>query len=158
MTRIEFILNGQTVITECDPAMRLLDFLRKEQKLTGTKEGCGEGECGACAVLLDGEITHSCLTPLANVSGHEVVTIEGFSKTKRFEVIAQAFLEAGAVQCGFCTPGMIIATESLLRKKPSPSDDEIQIGLSGNLCRCTGYQMIVQAVQIASRKGEGLWP
>ncbi|MFA5067790.1 MAG: (2Fe-2S)-binding protein [Candidatus Izemoplasmatales bacterium] len=155
---MSFMLNGTPITTDQDPAMRLLDFLRKEQHLTGTKEGCGEGECGACAILFDGVIAHSCLIPLANAADHDIVTIEGFSKTKRFEVIAQAFVEAGAVQCGFCTPGMIIATESLLRKNPHPTVHEIKEALSGNLCRCTGYQMIVQAVQIACEKGAGLWP
>ena len=157
MAKVEFVLNGEALSVDRDPSMRLLDFLRKERHLTGPKEGCGEGECGACAVLIDGEIAHSCLVPLANVQNKEIVTIEGFSQTKRYEAIADAFVEAGAVQCGFCTPGMIIATESLLRKNPSPSEADIKIGLSGNLCRCTGYNMIIQAVKIASQKGAGLW-
>ena len=154
---INFILNDQTVSITTNPSRRLLDVLREDFSLTGPKEGCGEGECGACAVLLNGRIVNSCSVPLANVDGQSIMTIEGFSKTKAFEVIKNAFAETGGVQCGFCTPGMVIATQSLLSTNPHPTDYEIKIGLSGNLCRCTGYQMIIQAVKKASVDGDGLW-
>jgi carbon-monoxide dehydrogenase small subunit len=157
MTRISFILNGEKQTIDTDPNRRLLDVIREDFFLTGPKEGCGEGECGACAVLMNGQIVNSCSVPLANVDGQSIVTIEGFSKTKQYEVIKDAFAEAGGVQCGFCTPGMIIATQSMLSENPRPSDQEIKIGLSGNLCRCTGYNLIIKAIKIAIEKGEGLW-
>lgn len=157
MEKIKFNLNGKDVETSLDPSMRLLDVLRNHFGLLGVKEGCGEGSCGACVVLMDGYSVNSCLIPLANVSGHKIVTIEGFSKTKRYEVLKDAFASRGGSQCGFCTPGMIIASESLLAHNPHPTEDEIRAGLAGNLCRCTGYQAIVEAVMIASKKGEGLW-
>ncbi len=157
MSNIKFKLNGQDVDLNLDPSMRLLDVLRNHFQLTGPKEGCGEGECGACAVLLDGHIVHSCCLPLANVHEKEVVTIEGFSKTKRYQALADAMLEEGGSQCGICTPGMMIAAESLLSQNPKPTEDEIRIGISGNLCRCTGYNMIVKAIKTASKKGDGLW-
>jgi len=157
MTKIKFTLNGKIVEIESELNRRLLDVIREDFSLKGAKEGCGEGECGACAVLLNGRIVNSCCVPLANVDGQDVQTIEGFSKTKAYAVIKQAFEDAGAVQCGFCTPGMIIATQSLLGMNPHPSEEEIKIGLSGNLCRCTGYQLIIKAIQAASEKGDGLW-
>ncbi len=157
MTEIKFRLNGVPVTMESDPNRRLLDVLREDFEMTGVKEGCGEGECGACAVLLDHEIVNSCSVPLANCINKDIVTIEGFAKTSRYKVIKNAFEEEGAVQCGFCTPGMMIASESLLNKNPNPSDQEIKIGLSGNLCRCTGYAMIIKAIQKASKDGDGLW-
>ena len=157
MAKIDFILNGEKITLDTNPSRRLLDVLRDDFDLTGPKEGCGEGECGACAVLMNHEIVNSCSVPLANCIGKEITTIEGFMKTKRYEVIKESFAEEGAVQCGFCTPGMVIASESLLNKNPHPSDEEIKIGLSGNLCRCTGYNMIVKAVKKASKDGDGLW-
>lgn len=157
MAKIKFKLNGEFQEIYTNPSRRLLDVLRDDFNLTGPKEGCGEGECGACAVLMNGEIVNSCSVPFANVINKEIITIEGFSKTKRYEVIKDAFAKAGGVQCGFCTPGMIIATESLLNKNPNPTDFEIKIGLSGNLCRCTGYNLIIEAVKIAAKEGEGLW-
>jgi carbon-monoxide dehydrogenase small subunit len=157
MTKINFKLNGKEQTLHTDPNRRLLDVIREDFMLTGPKEGCGEGECGACAVLMNGQIVNSCSVPLANVDGQAIVTIEGFSETKQYEVIKDAFAEAGGVQCGFCTPGMIIATQSLLSENPHPSDQEIKIGLSGNLCRCTGYNLIIKAIKIAMKKGEGLW-
>jgi carbon-monoxide dehydrogenase small subunit len=157
MKPIVFNLNHQTVVYEGDPTKRLLDVLRETYKLVGTKEGCGEGECGACAVLLDGKIVHSCLVPIANCAGRELITIEAYKQTDRFKTLEAAFLTQGAVQCGFCTPGMILASESLLNENPHPTEEEIKEGLSGNLCRCTGYQSIVKAVKQASEKGEGLW-
>lgn len=157
MAKISFVLNGKTVEFESDLNRRLLDVLRDDFNLTGPKEGCGEGECGACAVLMNHEIVNSCCTPLANVIGKSITTIEGFAVTKRYVVIKDAFAKTGGVQCGFCTPGMIIATESLLNKNPHPTEYEIKIGLSGNLCRCTGYNLIVEAVKEAAKNGEGLW-
>ncbi len=157
MDKIIFNLNGKSVSIEKDGSARLLDTLRDDFSLTGPKEGCGEGECGACAVLIDGVIANSCIVPLGNVAGRNVVTIEGFSRTERFKVLEASFAECGAVQCGFCTPGMMIAAESLLNGNPYPNDEEIREGISGNLCRCTGYNMIVDAVRLASEKGKGLW-
>ena len=133
--------------------MRLLDVLRNVLHLTGTKEGCGEGECGACTVLIDNKPVNSCLVPVANVMNKEIVTIEGFRETKSYKVIADAFADMGGSQCGFCTPGMILATYAVLLENPHPSEEEVRVALSGNLCRCTGYQAIVYAVMKASEKG-----
>ena len=157
MQKINFILNNEKVELEIDPSLRLIDVIRNHFKLTGTKEGCGEGSCGACVVLMDGKSVNSCLLPVANVRGHEITTIEEFKKTPQFDVLQKAFAQVGGSQCGFCTPGMIIAAHSLLSVIPEPSEAEIKEYMSGNLCRCTGYQAIVQAVQIASKKGKGLW-
>ena len=157
MSKITFTVNKKPIELDTNLNRRLLDVLRNDLSLTGPKEGCGEGECGACAVLLDGNVVNSCTVPLANCIGKEVVTIEGYSETKRYEILKQAFEDEGAVQCGICTPGMMIACESLLSKNPNPTDEEIRIGLSGNLCRCTGYNMIIKAVKKAMKEGEGLW-
>ncbi|ADK80517.1 (2Fe-2S)-binding protein [Sediminispirochaeta smaragdinae] len=157
MSLVSFTLNGKPVSVEADPLLRLLDLLREDLGLTGVKEGCGEGECGACSVLKDGKIVNSCLIPVATVAGCEIVTPEGLRDTDRGKCIVEAFAESGAVQCGFCTPGMMMATESLLRKNPDPSEAEVREGLSGNLCRCTGYDMIVRGVLLAANKGRGLW-
>jgi aerobic carbon-monoxide dehydrogenase small subunit len=154
---IRFRVNGEYVTVEAEPLRRLLDVLREDLGLIGTKEGCGEGECGACSVLLDGRLVNSCLVPVGTVEGCAVVTIEGFRDTPRHGALSEAFGAAGAVQCGFCTPGMILAAEALLSANPEPSRDEIREGLSGNLCRCTGYNMIVDAITVAARKGKGLW-
>jgi len=157
MNNIRFNLNGQDVAVELDAGLRLLDVLRDHFHLTGTKEGCGEGECGACSVLIDGRVVNSCCFPLANVRGKKVLTIEGLARTKRYQVLKDAFHIEGGSQCGICTPGMIMAAESLLSDNPHPTDEEIRIGLSGNLCRCTGYNMIIKAVKTAAKLGEGLW-
>lgn len=157
MAEIKFKLNSENVQIEKDLTMRLLDVLRDDYGLIGVKEGCGEGECGACSVLVNGEVVSSCLMPLGNAAGKDIVTIEGFKKTKRYEVLQRAYEDEGAVQCGYCIPGMILASESLLNKNPHPTEEEIRDGLSGNLCRCTGYNMIVKAVQSASKRGEGIW-
>jgi aerobic carbon-monoxide dehydrogenase small subunit len=154
---IRFRVNGEQVALDTEPLTRLLDVLREDLDLKGTKEGCGEGECGACAVLLDGRLVNSCLVPVGAVEGCEVVTIEGFRDTQRHATLTEAFGAAGAVQCGFCTPGMMLAAEAILTANPRASRDEIREGLSGNLCRCTGYNMIVEAIAAAARKGEGLW-
>ncbi len=150
--RIEFVLNNRTVALETDPLRRLLDVLREDLGLLGPKEGCGEGECGACAVLVDGRLINSCLTAVETIAGREVTTIEGFRETERFALLAKAFAEAGAVQCGYCTPGMLMAAEALLRKNPRPTEAEIRTAISGNLCRCTGYNMIVEAIRAAARE------
>lgn len=155
--KISFKLNGKDVSLELDPSMRLIDVIRDVLHLNGTKEGCGEGSCGACVVLMDGRSVNSCLLPVANVIGHEIVTIEGLWETKEFDVLQKAFAETNGQQCGFCTPGMIIAACSLLKSNPHPTEKEVREKMSGNLCRCTGYQAIVQAVLLASKEGEGLW-
>ena len=155
--RIEFVLNNQKVGVETDPLRRLLDVLREDLGLKGAKEGCGEGECGACSVLVGGRLVNSCLTAVGSIAGKEILTIEGYSGTERFTILEKAFGEAGAVQCGFCTPGMLMAAEALLSRNTKPSESEIRVALSGNLCRCTGYSMIVEAILIAAQRGEGLW-
>ncbi len=149
---ISFILNNKKVTIDVTPSMRLLDVIREELHLTGTKEGCGEGECGACTVLVNGEPYNSCLTPVANVIGKEVMTIEGFRETKAYRIIADAFANQGGSQCGFCTPGMILASYAVLKKNPHPTEEQIREALSGNLCRCTGYNSIVNSVMLASKK------
>jgi carbon-monoxide dehydrogenase small subunit len=154
---IKFNLNFEAVEVSVSPVSRLLDVLRDQLGLTGVKEGCGEGECGACSVLVDGKLVNSCLYPAALAEGREILTIEGLQRTPRYQVLKESFEEAGAVQCGFCTPGMIMAAEALLRKIPHPAEDEIREGISGNLCRCTGYSMIIDAVEMASKRGDGLW-
>jgi carbon-monoxide dehydrogenase small subunit len=131
---------------------RLLDVLRNDLKLTGTKEGCGEGECGSCSVLLDGMLVNSCLVPVAQASGASIVTIEGISAHALMKPLQQAFLECGGAQCGICTPGMLLAALHLLEKKPTPAIAEIREGLSGNLCRCTGYMQIFEAVGRAAQR------
>ncbi|HBE80639.1 MAG TPA: ferredoxin [Firmicutes bacterium] len=155
--KIDFTLNSRPVSLETDPLRRLLDVLREDFELTGPKEGCGEGECGACSILLNGRLINSCLTPVGTVAGQEITTIEGFRLTERFKVLDKAFADAGAVQCGYCTPGMVMAAEALLRKNSKPSEMAIREAISGNLCRCTGYGMIVEAIQLAAERGEGLW-
>lgn len=157
MAEIKFKLNNKDVHIERDLTMRLLDVLRDDFGLIGVKEGCGEGECGACSVLVNGEVVSSCLMPLGNAIGKNIVTIEGFKTTERYQILHQAYEDEGAVQCGYCIPGMILASESLLNKVPHPSEEEIRDGLSGNLCRCTGYNMIVSAIKKAAKRGKGLW-
>lgn len=152
-----FTLNGRTVTSNAGANERLLDVLRNEFRLTGVKCGCKEGECGACSVILDGKLTNSCLVAMGRVEGCAVTTIEGYSETERFKVLDKAYADVGAVQCGFCTPGMLLASECLLAKNPHPTEEEIRDGISGNLCRCTGYIAIVQAIGIAAKEGEGLW-
>ena len=154
---IPFILNGQKVESKGCGTERLLDVLRSEFGLTGPKEGCGEGECGACSVLVDGKLTNSCITALGSIRGKKVVTIEGYSSTDRYKVLESAFAKEGSVQCGFCTPGMVMASEALLSVNPHPTEDEVRLALSGNLCRCTGYNMIIKGVLRAAKEGEGLW-
>ncbi len=150
--KVRFTVNGRPSSVEADAEMRLLDALRDELHLTGTKEGCGEGECGACTVLLDGRPVNSCLVLAAQVEGRDVLTIEGLADGPRLHPIQQAFVDAGAAQCGFCTPGFVMSTYALLRDHPAPSDEEILTALEGNLCRCTGYVKIVDAVKRAAER------
>jgi aerobic carbon-monoxide dehydrogenase small subunit len=152
VTEIRFRANGKAVFARVHPMTRLLDVLRHEAHLTGTKEGCGEGECGACSVLIDGQLVNSCLTPVLQVEGADVTTIEGVAvESGPLHAVQQAFVEHGGAQCGICTPGMILASMSLLERCPDPTDDDIRSGLSGNLCRCTGYMRIFEAVRQAAR-------
>src|ERR1700688_534096 len=150
---ISFRVNAQPKTLRVYPMERLLDVLRLELGLTGAKEGCGEGECGSCSVLIDGMLVNSCLIPVLQANGTKIVTIEGLASDGRLQLLQQAFLECGGAQCGICTPGMILAARHLLNKKPRPTLDEIREGLSGNLCRCTGYTQIVEAVEEAARRG-----
>ena len=153
MTCISFAINGERKTIETQPMKRLLDVLREDLHLTGTKEGCGEGECGACSIILNGELVNSCLIPALQAEGAEITSIEGLARDERMHPIQQCFLENGGAQCGICTPGMILATHYLLKKHPQPTLPQIQEGLSGNLCRCTGYMRIFKAVQAASLSG-----
>jgi len=148
---IRFRVNGEDRVVLCWPMSRLVDVLRRELGLTGVKEGCGEGECGACAVVMDGELVNSCLIPAAQAEGADILTVEGLSAGEELHPIQQAFLDEGGVQCGICTPGMILAAKSLLDRNPAPEEGEIREALAGNLCRCTGYVRIVDAVRRAGR-------
>ncbi|HXQ97638.1 MAG TPA: (2Fe-2S)-binding protein [Candidatus Limnocylindrales bacterium] len=150
---ISLTVNGQLATVRVHAMERLLDVLRHEFALTGTKEGCGEGECGSCSILMDGILVNSCLIPVLQASGANVVTIEGLASDGQLQALQQAFLDCGGAQCGICTPGMILAAFHLLSKKPQPTVEEIREGLSGNLCRCTGYMQIFEAVREASRRG-----
>jgi carbon-monoxide dehydrogenase small subunit len=150
--KIGCTVNGETRAFEAYPMARLLDVLREELKLTGTKEGCGEGECGACSVLIDGALVNSCLVPALQVEGAEIRTIEGVASGEQLHRVQEAFLECGGAQCGICTPGMVIAAVSLLERNPQPTDADIRAGLAGNLCRCTGYTKIFESVVRACQK------
>ena len=155
---ISFKVNNKQITTDLNPLTRLIDFIRDELKLTGTKEGCGEGECGACAVFFDGKVVNSCLIPLALCEGKNIVTIEGYTETERGKGVAKAVVDEGAVQCGFCIPGMVMSSEVILNKtKGNPTEEQVRRGLSGNLCRCTGYDHIVNAVLRAAKDGKNLW-
>ena len=147
MRTLDFILNGEACHTEIPEDATLLKVLRDIRHLTGTKEGCGEGDCGACTVLVDGRSVNSCLLPAVQAEGCQVMTIEGVEAHPELARIQKAFVDYGAVQCGFCSPGMIMSTVALLQKYPKPTEEEIRRGLSGNICRCTGYQAMVDAIQ-----------
>lgn len=150
-TEISFILNGTPTNAYVDPAHRLVDVLREQLRHEGTKEGCGEGECGACTVIIDGQAVNSCLYPVLEAEGKEILTIEGLLETdNRLSVIQQSFVEKGAIQCGFCSPGMIMSVKALLDNNADPTEHEIQEALVGNLCRCTGYIQIFDAVKQAA--------
>ncbi|MEZ0392520.1 MAG: (2Fe-2S)-binding protein [Pseudobdellovibrionaceae bacterium] len=147
--KISFEVNGKPVTVEAHSMERLLDVLRESLHLTGTKEGCGEGECGACSVFLDGELVNSCLIPVSQVLNRKILTIEGLSKEGGLHPVQKSFLQHGGAQCGICTPGMVMAAVSLLEKNKNPSRDEIKEALAGNLCRCTGYMKIFDSVEKA---------
>src|SRR4030095_96694 len=147
---LRFTINGIVKDIEAHPMKRLLDVLRDDLRLTGTKEGCGEGECGACSVIVDGEVINSCLAPVCQIHGSSVVTVEGLARDGRLDPLQHAFLECGGAQCGICTPGMLIAARALLESNAHPTRDEIKEAIAGNLCRCTGYTKIIEAIQQAS--------
>ena len=149
--RIELVVNGDQREADVWPGESLLFALRERLGLPGSKNACEQGECGSCSVLLDGTLVCACLVLAARADGHEVVTVEGLAGNGELHRVQEAFVDAGAVQCGFCTPGLVVATADLLARRPDPSEDEIREALSGNLCRCTGYQKIFDAVRIAAR-------
>jgi carbon-monoxide dehydrogenase small subunit len=151
-TEIEFKVNGKLHRVDVFPMARLLDVLREQLQLTGTKEGCGEGECGACTVLIDGQIVNSCLVPVAQLNGAEITTIEGVASDDQLHAVQQAFIDHGGAQCGICTPGMVLAAVNLLERIPAPTEADIRTGLAGNLCRCTGYMKIFESVVKACEK------
>jgi len=153
---VAFILNGAEICVRIDDHLRLIDLLREVLGMTGTKEGCGEGECGACTVIVDGRAVNSCLYPALEIEGKNVLTIEGLRDAEnRLSAIQMAFVDSGAIQCGFCTPGMIMSAKALLDANPDPTDDEIRDALLGNLCRCTGYVQIIEAVKQALQRLKG---
>jgi aerobic carbon-monoxide dehydrogenase small subunit len=152
--RVRCVVNGRDVEWETYPMARLLDVLREELRLTGTKEGCGEGECGACAIEMDGALVNSCLVPALQAEGARIRTIEGIADGERLNAVQQAFLSCGGAQCGICTPGMILAAVNLLARHPQPTDAQMREGLAGNLCRCTGYTKIFESVAEACRLTE----
>ena len=148
--KMQCTVNGRRIERDVEPDLRLLDFIRESLHLTGTKEGCGEGECGACTVLLNGRAVNSCLVLAPQAADANIITVEGLADGHALHPIQQAYVEVGAVQCGFCTPGFIMATYALLQANPDPSEEEILAGLEGNLCRCTGYSKILEAVKLAA--------
>jgi len=149
---VTFILNGKKVSRDLAPERRLIDVLREDFLLTGAKESCGEGECGACTILMDGEAVHACMVLAGQLEGHEILTIEGLAQNGELDIIQNAFVEHVAIQCGFCTPGMIMSTKGLLLKNPDPTEEEIRVALSGNVCRCSAYVQILAAVRDAAKK------
>ena len=151
---VTITINGSLLTLEAPPAARLLDVLRERLGLTGTKEGCGEGECGACTILLDGVPVNSCLVALGQCAGREVTTVEGLGDARHLTPLQEAMVTEGGAQCGICTPGMLLSAEALLREKPAPTDGEIREAIAGNVCRCTGYQRIVNAVVEAGKRRE----
>jgi carbon-monoxide dehydrogenase small subunit len=153
ITELTFILNGREVTAAANGRMRLIDLLRDVLGHTGTKEGCGEGECGACTVIVDGRAINSCLYPALEIAGRTVVTIEGLRGTDNtLSAVQQAFVDGGGIQCGFCSPGMIMSATALLDGNPDPTDEEILDALSGNLCRCTGYVQIIESIRLAAAR------
>ena len=149
---ITFTLNGTKVNLTTNPLNRLLDVLREHFDLTASKEGCSEGECGACSVLFDGHMVTSCLIPMGAVEGHEIMTVEGIKQTELGKIIIDAYADGGAVQCGFCILGMVVATYYLLMQNHNPTEDECRVGISGNICRCTGYDLIVKSIMLAAER------
>jgi aerobic carbon-monoxide dehydrogenase small subunit len=156
-TKISFKLNGKDVSIVTDPLRRLIDVLREDFHCVGVKEGCSEGECGACSIIFNGKIVTPCLIPVGGADGQDLMTIEGLKETEEGQIIIQAFADGGAVQCGFCIPGMVIAAYYLLSRNPNPTEAEIRLGISGNICRCTGYDLIVESIKLAAQRGAHLW-
>lgn len=152
--KVSFKVNGKQVTLEVDSKERLLDTLRERLKLTGVKEGCGIGECGACTVILNGEAVSSCLVLTGQIEGSEVLTIEGLETEGELDDLQESFIEHQAVQCGFCTPGMIMSAKALINKNPNPTREEIKTAIDGNICRCTGYQQIVEAIESVVKKSD----
>ena len=149
---IEFTLNGEKYKKNADPGKRLVDFLREDMGLTGTKEGCGEGECGACTVVLDGRAVHSCLVLAGQINGKRLLTVEGLARGGELSPLQKAFIEHGAIQCGYCTPGMLMSSAALLAENSSPTEDEVRTALAGNICRCGDYSAIIDAVLDAAER------
>jgi aerobic carbon-monoxide dehydrogenase small subunit len=157
LVRVRCTVNGADTTLEGHPLSRLLDVLRHDLRLTGTKEGCGEGECGACSVLIDGQLVNSCLVPLLHAEGTAIMTIEGVADGERLHAMQEAFIAHGGAQCGICTPGMVLAAVNLLARNPKPSELDVRTALAGNLCRCTGYDKIVRAVmETAAEMRDGI--
>lgn len=154
---IKFVLNGESVTVKADPMQSLLYTLRHQLGAISAKEGCDEGECGACSILMNDQLVNACLIPISQVAGAKLMTLEGLKKDPKGMLVIESLLKAKGVQCGFCTPGMVLALYALLVENPHPSETEIRTAISGNLCRCTGYGMIVDAARIAAEKGAGLW-
>lgn len=157
MNDIIFTLNGEEIRYSGSASSRLLDVLRDVYILKSVKCGCKEGECGACSVIIDGKLINSCCVAMGSIAGSDVLTLEGYRDTEKYQVLDKAFASVSAVQCGFCIPGMILAAEALLACNPQPTEAQIREGISGNLCRCTGYNAIVKAIMTASKEGNGLW-
>lgn len=151
-TRVRFRVNGQDVELDVDPMATLLDVLREQLGLTGTKRGCDAGDCGACTVIMEGKAILSCLTPVLQAAGREIVTVEGLAQEGKLHPLQETFIECGAVQCGFCTPGMLLSAKALLDQNPGPTREEVKVAISGNLCRCTGYKKIIDAIMLASKR------
>lgn len=149
MLKVSFVLNGKQIEIETEPNKRLLDLLRDDLNLTGTKEGCSIGECGACTVIMNGKAVNSCLVLAGEIDGSEIITIEGIAQNGNLHPLQENFLKYGAVQCGFCTPGMILSAYALLKQNPFPDEETIKEAIAGNLCRCTGYKQIIEAVKNA---------
>ncbi|NLN21374.1 MAG: (2Fe-2S)-binding protein [Syntrophomonadaceae bacterium] len=147
---IKFKVNGKSYNIDVCPSIRLIDLLRDELGLTGTKEGCGEGECGSCTVIMDGKAVNSCLVLAPQVDGKEIITVEGLAEDEQLDLLQQKFLEHSAVECGFCTPGMLMSAKALLTRNPHPTDEEIRTAIAGNLCRCAGYSKVVAAIKAAA--------
>ena len=155
MKKISFMLNGERYQLFVKPWRTLLEMLREDLQLTGTKEGCGEGECGSCTVIMGGKTVNSCLVPAVEADGQELLTIEGMAMGESLHPIQEAFVEKAGMQCGFCTPGMIMSTKALLDEKPDPDEKEIREGIAGNFCRCTGYTKIFESIQAAAQAMKG---
>lgn len=150
--KLEFKVNGNNYSMEVEPNLRLVDILRDKLGLTGTKEGCGEGECGTCTVIMNNKAVHSCLVLASQANGKEIITVEGLEKNGKLDKLQEEFIKHGAIQCGFCTPGMLMSAKALLMEKSNPTVEDIKVAIAGNLCRCTGYNKIVEAIKAAAEQ------